>query len=481
MSWLNYWQNRKQILGINERNLSYIRQYNSNKAKRIADDKILTKTVLNKAEIPTPKLVKVIKSASDLRNLDMDNLPNSFVLKPVTGLEGGGIEIFYNRDKDGNWIRADKSKMSPDEFYHHCIDILNGRFSIHQDPDRILIEERVRTHNEFKYYSYKGTPDIRIIVFNNIPVMSYIRLATKESGGKANLAQGAIGVGIDIAKGRTTTAIHGKSGAIEFVPGTKLRLSGLRIPYWNKILEYAVKAQKATDLRFAAVDFLIDRDLGPLVVELNARPGLSIQLANDDGLRWRLKKATGIKVKESEKGVRLGKDLFGGEIEEGIENIAGKDLIGIYETVTFYGKNDKTTSTIAKIDTGADSTSIDTNLATNLGFEDIVHLSHQLSSDFPDLKSNGSNIKALEKKLYEQYKPLYPDLEDIQKVSSSHGISFRPYIKVSLKLQDTVLETTTSIYDRSKLTYPVIIGRKSLSKFIIDPTKTSFKKDTIRN
>ena len=290
MSYLDYWKNRKQILGINERNLSYISQFNSTKAKKIADDKVLTKNVLNKAEIPTPKLITIIHDVNELRKLDFNTLPNSFVLKPVTGLEGGGIEIFYNRDKQNNWIRGDKSKVSPDEFYHHCIDILNGRFSIHQDPDRILIEERVKIHHEFKYYSYKGTPDIRVIVFNNIPIMSYIRLATKESAGKANLAMGAIGVGIDLAKGRTTSAIHGKSGYIEYVPGTKLRLSGLRIPYWSKMLQYAVEAQKATNLKFAAVDFLLDRDLGPLIVELNARPGLSIQLANDDGLRWRLKK-----------------------------------------------------------------------------------------------------------------------------------------------------------------------------------------------
>lgn len=468
MSWLNYWQNRKQILGINERNLSYIRQYNSNKAKRIADDKILTKTVLNRAEIPTPKLVKVIKSASDLRNLDMVSLPNSFVLKPVTGLEGGGIEIFYNKDKDGNWIRADKSKMSPDEFYHHCIDILNGRFSIHQDPDRILIEERVRVHNEFKYYSYKGTPDIRIIVFNNIPVMSYIRLATKESGGKANLAQGAIGVGIDMAKGRTTTAIHGKSGAIEFVPGTKLRLSGLRIPYWNKILEYAVKAQKATDLRFAAVDFLIDRDLGPLVVELNARPGLSIQLANDDGLRWRLKKATGIKVKESEKGVRLGKDLFGGEIEEGIENIAGKDLIGIYETVTLYGKDEKVLTTIAKVDTGADSTSIDKEIARKLGYVEILELLE--SNIIPENIDRPTGLQ-IARKLNIELPQKYPDIAEVSLVKSSHGNSVRIYVKLNIKIQDTTFETKVSIFDRSQLNYNAIIGRKSLTKFLIDPSK----------
>jgi alpha-L-glutamate ligase-like protein len=468
MSYLDYWKNRKQVLGINERNLSYISEYNTNKAKKIADDKVLTKTVLNKAEIPTPKLITIIHTQKELRELDFSSLPNSFVLKPVTGLEGGGIEIFYNRDKQNNWIRGDKSKVSPDELYHHCIDILNGRFSIHQDPDSILIEERVKIHHEFKYYSYKGTPDIRVIVFNNIPIMSYIRLATKESAGKANLAMGAVGVGIDLAKGRTTTAIHGKSGYIEYVPGTKLRLSGLRIPYWSKMLQYAVEAQKATNLKFAAVDFLLDRDLGPLIVELNARPGLSIQLANDDGLRWRLKKATGLKVKDVEKGVRLGKDMFGGEIEEGIESIAGKDLIGIYETVTFYGKDEKSTATIAKVDTGADSTSIDKEIARKLGFKDIVDLVE--SGILPEGITREEGIRISEK-LMKELPQKYPDIHTVDFIKSSHGNSVRVTVKLNIKIQDTTFETKASIFDRSKLTYNAIIGRKSLTKFLIDPSK----------
>lgn len=298
--------------------------------------------------------------------------------------------------------------------------------------------------------------------------MSYIRLATKESAGKANLAMGAIGVGIDLAKGRTTSAIHGKSGYIEYVPGTKLRLSGLRIPYWSKMLQYAVEAQKATNLRFAAVDFLLDRDLGPLIVELNARPGLSIQLANDDGLRWRLKKATGLKVKDVEKGVRLGKDMFGGEIEEGIESIAGKDLIGIYETVTFYGKDDKTTATIAKVDTGADSTSIDKEIARKLGYTEVLDIID--SGIIPENVDYEEGLKIV-RKLNKELTKKHDDVYEVNLVKSSHGMSIRVNIILKIKIQDTTYETKVSIFDRSGLTYNAIIGRKSLTKFLIDPSK----------
>ncbi|HBZ98517.1 MAG TPA: alpha-L-glutamate ligase-like protein, partial [Pseudomonas sp.] len=39
-------------------------------------------------------------------------------------------------------------------------------------------------------------PDIRIIVLMGYPIMAMLRLPTRQSGGKANLHQGAIGVGV---------------------------------------------------------------------------------------------------------------------------------------------------------------------------------------------------------------------------------------------------------------------------------------------
>jgi len=57
-------------------------------------------------------------------------------------------------------------------------------------------------------------------------------------------------------------------------------------------------------------DVAIDRDLGPVFLELNARPGLSIQVANGDGLLGRLKRVEGLKIKTVEKGVSVGMNLL---------------------------------------------------------------------------------------------------------------------------------------------------------------------------
>ncbi len=475
MNLINFYKNRKKVLGINERNLKYIRPYNKKRSKKIVDDKLLTKKVLTKAGVPVPNLITSISNHTDLDNFDWNSLPNSFVIKPVSGLEGGGIEIFYNRDKLGNWIKSDKTKVSLDEMKNLASSIIDGKFSLHNSPDRVFFEEIVKLHKAFKYYAYKGgAPDIRIIVFNNIPIMSYVRLPTKQSDGKGNLAKGAIGAAIDIATGITTNAIVGKKQPIEMVPGTNLRLSGLKIPYWNKILRYAIEAQKITELGFAAIDFLIDREKGPQVVELNARPGLSIQLANRDGLKWRLEKAQGIKVKTTSQGIRLGKDLFGGDIEEEIENITGKQVIGFVEWITIYNKDidlkhkDKNKTKVkAKIDTGALVTSIDTELLIKLGYESAIN--HFNKFKIPDNLTRGK-AKKLTQEIGDKIEA-HEDIVGKSIVHSSHGTTIRPIISLPVNISGTKIDIRANVVDRGKLIYSVIIGRRDLGQFIIDPTK----------
>ncbi|MCA9379526.1 hypothetical protein KC640_03790, partial [Candidatus Dojkabacteria bacterium] len=119
-------KNRNKVLGLNSRFLEYIRPNNLRRAIEIADDKVLTKQVLSAAEIPTPELIAVINDFRDLRKFDLDTLPDSFVIKPVHGIEGGGIEIFYNR-QNGHWIKSDKTKVSKDEMRDRMREIINGQ------------------------------------------------------------------------------------------------------------------------------------------------------------------------------------------------------------------------------------------------------------------------------------------------------------------------------------------------------------------
>lgn len=466
----DFFKKGRRILGMNSRNLEYIRPFNLRRAKRIADDKILSKKILKKADIPVPKLLAKISNREELESFDWNSLPESFALKPNRGFGGEGIVVVYGKSKKKNdaWIKADRSYITTSDLKTHIQNILDGSFSLSGTPDVAFFEERLQLLKLFKPYAFRGIPDIRVIVFNKVPVMAMLRLPTQESHGKANLQQGAIGAGIDMATGITTSAISGKNTFIEKLPESRLVLSGIKIPYWKDVLVLAVRAQETSGLGFLGADIAIDKERGPVILELNARPGLSIQLANLSGLKRRLERVAGLKIKTIEKGVRVGMDLFGGEIEEEVEEISGKKIIGTVEKVRLIGKDGKDVEMKAKIDTGAYSTSIDTELAKELGFEDMLNCfnSLDLPKNFPR-----ENAKAIEEDLRKKYLGTHPDLADISIVYSSHGASIRPKVKLNIFLDQVEIPTTVNITKREELKRGIIIGRRNLSKFLIDVNK----------
>jgi len=456
---------------MNSRNLEYIRTNNRAKAKRLADDKLLSKKMLKKNNIAVPGLIAKIKSLEDLERFDWTQLPDSFVLKPNRGFGGEGIVVVYGRKKGhaDAWVKADRSVVTIDDLRSHVRNILDGSFSLSNTPDIAFFEERLKLLKLFKPYAYKGIPDIRVIVFNKVPVMAMLRLPTKESHGKANLQQGAIGAGIDLATGTTTSSVQGKYKMVEYVPETRLFLSGIKIPYWKDILRLAVRAQEVSGLGFLGADIAIDNEKGPVILELNARPGLSIQIANLAGLKERLKRVSGLKIKTMERGIRVAMDLFGGEIEEELEEISGKKVIGTVEKVKLIGKDGKEIEVEAKIDTGAYSSSIDSDLAKQLGYEKTLEAFIQIPTNHYDL--NPENESFIKKDFLERFKDKIPDLEDIAVIFSASGSSLRPVIKLKFILDNLEIISKVNIVARKELKHPMIIGRRNLSKFLIDVNK----------
>lgn len=461
----------KNILGINERNLRYLRRYNSRKARKIADDKLLTKRVLKKAGISTPEVYAVIRKHNDLLKFRWDKLPNSFVVKPRSGFGGAGILVFFGKNKKtGNWVRADRSQVSIEQIQSHIANILDGTYSMHNRPDYAIIEERVKMHPVLKPYSFRGIPDVRIIVFNKVPIMAELRLPTRLSGGTANLHAGGVGVGIDMGTGVTTNAIL-HDNIIERHPDTNLPLSGIKIPFWNQILRIAVKSQVCTNLGYMGIDIVLDRDKGPMVLELNARPGLAIQIANLEGLKGRLRRVAGVKVKNIERGVRLAKDLFGGEVEEEIEEISGRQVVGPFEFARFY-KKDGTKGPVCKtkIDTGAYLSSIDIELAYELGYKEACDYFYSVVS-----KTIFDSIDEAKKVMAKYYNKVavHQDLLGISLAKSAVGGAreLRPMLLVEFELSGIKVKSRCTIADRGGLMYRAIIGRSDLKNFLIDTTK----------
>ncbi len=464
---IEFFRNSRKILGMNARNLDFIRPNNLRRAKRLADDKLLSKKVLKKAGIPVPNLIGKIRDVDELEDFDWSLLPESFVLKPNRGFGGEGILVVYGKKKgqENVWIKADGSLVTVDDIKTHIRNIIDGSYSLSGVTDIAFFEQRMKILKLFKPYAYKGIPDIRIIVYNKVPVMAMLRLPTKLSDGKANLQQGAIGAGIDLATGVTTSAVLGKNRMIEYAPGTRLLLSGIRIPYWKDILNLAIKAQEVSELGFLGADVAIDPDHGPVFLELNARPGLSIQIANLDGLLGRLMRVEGLKIKTTEKGMAVGMNLFGGEIEDEIEDISGKKIIGTVEKVKLFGKGGKEIEVEAKIDTGAEATSIDYGIARDLGFESILKYFEKIELPADFKREEGQ--KVLED-LRIRYLSGHNDLVDIDIVYSASGTTVRPSIKIKISMDNQDLISRVNIAKRTGLKYPVIIGKRDLKKFLIE-------------
>ena len=277
------------MMGIGRRNADYVLLHNPRKFYPRVDDKLITKRLAIEAGLPVPELYAVVSEEHQIEELhEKLKSHDQFVVKPAHGSGGDGILVITGRRGD-KYRRSNGNLMPREEFEHHLSNALSGLFSLGGHPDHLLVEYCVQFDPIFDQVSYKGVPDIRIIVFLGYPVMAMIRLPTRLSDGKANLHQGAIGVGIDLPTGKTKRGVWGTE-IIREHPDTEHSIVGLQIPRWDELLVMAARCYELSGLGYVGVDFVLDRTHGPLILELNARPGLAIQMANGNGLLGRLKK-----------------------------------------------------------------------------------------------------------------------------------------------------------------------------------------------
>ncbi|MCK7592447.1 alpha-L-glutamate ligase-like protein [Pseudomarimonas salicorniae] len=283
------------LMGIGRRNADYVLAYNQRKFYPRVDDKLITKRLALEAGLPVPDLYAVVHEEHQIGDLhEKLKAHDQFVVKPAHGSGGDGILVITGKRGD-KYRRSNGHLMSRGDFEHHLSNGLSGLFSLGGHPDHLLVEYCVQFDPVFDQVSYKGVPDVRIIVFLGYPVMAMIRLPTRMSDGKANLHQGAIGVGIDIPTGTTRRGVWGTE-IIKDHPDTEQSIVGLEIPRWDELLEMASRCYELSGLGYVGVDFVLDRNRGPLILELNARPGLAIQIANGNGALHRLRKVEALKA-----------------------------------------------------------------------------------------------------------------------------------------------------------------------------------------
>src|SRR3990167_8611554 len=370
-----------QVLGMNARNFLYLNRYNKGRAKFAADDKLTTKKLFIKNNIPTATIIQAFATRKGLKNYSWDLPKEGFAIKPARGYGGEGILVFKNWDGlSGTTISSRAYTLK--QIKSHILDIFDGIYSLQSIPDKAYIEGRIVPHRFFKKFGSMGLPDIRIIVFNKI---------------------------------------------LKFIPGTKIKTSGIKIPNWEEIMLLATRAQIVSGLGFAGVDIVVEKKRGPIVLEINARPGLSIQNANLASLRERLERVEALNVPNAERGVEIARSIFAEKFSHKVKE--ERKILSVIEPVTIFF-NGKSGEYKAKIDTGAYRSSIDKSIVEEFGF----HL-------LPD------NIH----------------------VSSASGGGVRPAIKLEYNLGGKKISTIASVADRSHLQFPIIIGRRDLKGFYVNP------------
>lgn len=416
------------ILGMNAR--YYYTKLNPASAKAFGFSKIKTKELLAKHDIPTATVYHTFSSREDMETIEWENIPAPFVIKPASGSAGKGILIIKKWDVNKNvWIDHDGDPLEKTDLLLHVGNILDGEFSTWGSKHQAIVEEMITAHPTLSKLSYNGTPDIRVVIFNSVPVMAMARIPTEESDGRANLDKGAIGLGIDIATGITTYGIYGKGHPISHFPESKKKVNGIRIPFWNKALEITVRAANAAGFNFMGADVFIHGEKGPMIVELNGFPGLSIQLANRTGLKRRLERVEGIEVRNAEHGVKIGQALFAESFADEIIAKEGLKIIQTREHVDVLDENGNHHDILAFVDTKRFRSAISQELAENLGL-----------LDYDDL-------------LWQQQEVVEGKL---------------PVIEVTMQVKDKKITTAMLVTKRlNKGRHRVELGRKDLEGFLV--------------
>ncbi len=298
---------------MNRRNVAFLVPYNPRQLFALVDHKPSTKERLLHHGIPVPGTYAELTRAWDLRRLGETLAGHAdFVVKPARGAGGGGVLVIVGRE-GGTFVKASGERVALAALADHCAEILGGAYARRQHSDDVMIEYRVRAEAVLGGLSYRGVPDVRVLVFRGVPVQAMVRLPTRASDGRANLHMGGMGVGVDLVRGVTVHAVlRGRPATVH--PDLGCAVLGVAVPRWEELLTIATRCFDAVPLGFLGVDLVLDARLGPLVLELNARPGLTIQLANGQGLRRRMEDLAGrglqrLSVAER---IALGRSLGGG-------------------------------------------------------------------------------------------------------------------------------------------------------------------------
>ena len=281
----------RNVYGMNRRNRELVLTENSHGAIDLANDKIGTKNALHGVGVPVPQSIAEISTYREIPKAfaRLVERGDGFVMKPSRGCQGRGVTLF-SRALSDQVCPLHGAPWTPREFAYQVSRILAGEFTSARPVDRVILEEKINPDRDWIVPELPGPPDLRIIVYKGIPVLCMARLPTIASEGRANLHKGGVGLGIDLVTCRSTNAIL-KEKRIQFHPDSGQDLIGREVVGLKDCMRIAALCAKGVPLGYMGVDIIRDRTRGPVVIEVNARPGLAIQLANRVGIEAAINRA----------------------------------------------------------------------------------------------------------------------------------------------------------------------------------------------
>lgn len=266
-----------EALGINARNLLGIAPRNHAKGMGLARDKVAAKVLLAKGGVPVPHTRCVVEDMWGLAALS-PHLEGECVMKPASGSGGGGI-LILKKEGEG-FVGPSGRRLSLEEVQRHAAAILHGGFAF-GGVDRVLVEDRLRLHPAVVGLHPAGISDVRVIFIDGQWAMSMLRMPTVLSEGKANLHQGGVAAPVDHA-GRLGLVFDGRHHTPQHPDGQ--RVAGCVLPDWDRVVAVSTRTATLFPLDYIGIDLVLTED-GPVVLEVNARPGLAIQNVNRISLK----------------------------------------------------------------------------------------------------------------------------------------------------------------------------------------------------
>lgn len=142
-----------------------------------------------------------------------------------------------------------------------------------------------------------------------------------------------------------------------------------------------------------------------------------------------------------------------------------RPIIGPVEEVLLARRTGNKKHVLARIDTGADHSSICEKLAISIGFKSIV--------------KELQKLKHIIRNPIKNYRPERELLNRIKGVKgailirSAAGRTRRVFVPLKIEIADKLIKTKVTIIERTHMEYPMIVGRKDLqrARLIIDPLR----------